>query len=169
MKLINKTSYRTDDIRALVVAAHQAMGADMMKTVEVNQGRSRHHGRASYTGGWMMISLPPPGKGDIKIVAQVLEHEIAHNLGIRHEDMDEDVRSCRQEVPWLRPELLLRAKEEKPALTLSDRVRQREEKARRMLDRWDRKVKLAKTIRAKWAAKVSYYERKAAAGAEPKS
>lgn len=109
MRLINKTGYRTDDLRRFLLAAHESMSAPHEgKTVTVREGRSSHHGRASLWGGWMMISIPPPGKENIKTIAQVTEHEIAHNLGVRHSEMDIDVLRCRQEISWLTPEIVLR-------------------------------------------------------------
>lgn len=165
MKLINRTKYRSDDLRKLISAAHFRMHAPVGKTVEVRQGRSRHHGRAALSGGWMMISLPPPGHANVTEVARVLEHEIAHNLGVTHEEMDEAVKYCTQEVPWANG-LELRAKTVKAAPTMEERIAARADKARAMLARWDRKVRLAKTMRAKWQVKVRYYERKAAAGGQ---
>ena len=50
----------------------------------------------------MRLPRPPLANPTIQIkwIAQVFEHELAHNLGVAHSDMDREVRNCTQEVPW---------------------------------------------------------------------
>lgn len=167
MRIVNKTRYRTDDLRRWLNAAHKAMAAPTHKTVEVKYShRGMAWGCASFSGGWMMLTLPgdPDKVGGVGRLAQLLEHEIAHNLGLRHGEMHPSTRrgAAREPGSWEEGMELPRLREEPSKPSPEDRVAQREAKARKMLERWERKVKLAKTRLAKWAAKVRYYERRAA-------
>lgn len=166
MKIINRTKYRTADLRVWLVAAHKAMEAPHeQKTVEIVYGHAGGHwGRGAYSGYSMKLTLPgDPSKIRYEYLAHVTEHEIGHNLGLKHGDMDEDLMWGRGRVPSWEVGLQLRLRAEEAAIPMTDRVASRAAHAQKMLDRWDRKIRLAKTIRSKWAAKVRYYDRKNAA------
>lgn len=166
MKIVNKTKYRTADLRAWLVAAHKAMEAPHeQKTVEIVYGHAGGHwGRGAYSGYYMKLTLPgDPSKIRYEYLAHVTEHEIGHNLGLKHGDMDEDLMRGLGRAPSWEVGLQLRLRESKGAMTVDERVAKRADHARKMLDRWDRKIKLAKTMRSKWASKVRYYDKKNAA------
>lgn len=167
MRIQNNTKYSTADLRKFFNAGLTHMGADRDKWISVFYSKSRHvHGRACIGGSfgagtWIEMWLPRgPHPLDLTSVARVFEHEVAHSLGVRHEDMDVDVRVCRQSVMW-HEGLTIGVVE--ATKTKVDHVARREAHARRMLERWERKLKLAKTRFSKWSTKVRYYERRAAA------
>lgn len=163
MRIVNETKYRTEDIKRFLVLAHEAMGAPRDKKVRIVYSHcSQHWGCASYGGRWMKLTLPgDPAKVNGLEFARVIEHEIAHNLGIRHPEMDTLTRYCKQSVPWAEG-LALRVKEETPRASV-DHVARREAHARRMQERWQRRLDAAKRHHQKWTRKVRYYDRKTAA------
>lgn len=73
---------------------------------------SVYRGRASVNSRrYLYMGVPKPIRevdGDtkrhefnVKQFARVLEHEIAHNRGLRHGDMIDDVRYCQQDVDYV--------------------------------------------------------------------
>lgn len=126
MKLINRTTYDADQLRELFKLCLEALHGDPSKTVEVVYSRRRgdiggaaHLGRAAIHSarkperyharlvehGELMIALPGPSypPADARHVAQVFEHELAHNRGLHHGDMREDLLYSRQAVSWIIP------------------------------------------------------------------
>lgn len=135
IKIVNKTEWSTNDLRAIARAAMEAAGAQPRRlvgvplhvlpiTVYVNVSRKRDgrvHGRA-WIGrhgdpqNWELL-LPNPKKSAhlraelLRHACQVAHHEALHAVGARHEDMTEEQRYCRQAVPWA-SKLRLRTKAE---------------------------------------------------------
>ena len=168
MKLRNKTRYETGDLRRIIQAAHDAQGVRATrKFVEVVYSRGQYcTGRAAYSGGFMVLRVPKINP-DVAAFARVIEHEVAHGLGIRHEDMDIDVFRCTQPVPWAEG-LSLREREPKSVVKV-DRIAQRHQHALEMKARWERRSKAASRKLAKWRRVVKYYEKKReAAGSSSK-
>jgi len=170
MKIINKTTYKTTDLKRFLMAGHKAHGADTQKVVRVVWSRhNTHWGCATYSGSRMTLTIP---KGDLNMakLALVFEHELAHNLGLRHKEMDEETMWGMHRHPLQMPEwaagLELGQKEEPSKM---DPAAIRETHARKMLEQWEKKLKTAKCQRQKWALKVRYYDRKTAASPAQKS
>lgn len=168
MKVANETQYSTQDLRKFFLQGLKAMGAETNKVIRVVYSkRGAHWGYASYGDscfqGRSILMSVPKGKLDLLDFARVFEHEVSHNLGLRHKEMSEEVRRCVQEVTW-HEGLQVRWEERAPKPKL-DHVARREEKARRMAVKWERKLGIARRMYRKWSAKVRYYERrKTAAG-----
>lgn len=163
MKISNGTTYRTDDLRAFLIAAHNSTGTPMpaWKRCVVKWSRHNvHWGCARYDNSRMLLTIPK-GALSVNELAFVVEHELAHNRGIHHADMDRRimryVRGEYQAPAWASMPL-----REKDAPEPVNHVEKRALKAQAMLDKWERKLALAKTKRSQWARKVAYYERKAA-------
>jgi len=189
LKIVNKTEYRQSDLRKFFLAGIKHLGSDpSSKIIEVvyskREGASGlatlpHEMSFRPEGRWIRMRLPRPPLANptiqIKWIAQVFEHELAHNLGVAHSDMDREVRNCTQEVPWAdgfqirmkvkpkKKEPIIREKKkaEQPCLSLIER---RELKVRNHLKRWEKKLRISKTYVQKYRTKVRYYEKKKSAG-----
>jgi hypothetical protein len=160
MKIINHTTYPTRELRKFLLAGHKAHGADTNKVITIKWSRhGMHWGCASYSGSSMMLTIPK-GKLSMTEFALLFEHELAHNLGLRHGEMDEAVRYCQGKIPAWAVGFDLKERAEPERV---DPVVARETHARKMLERWEKKLERAKRQRSKWAVKVRYYDRKSAA------
>lgn len=183
MKLQNQTAWSTADLRRFFLAGLNALGARTDKTIRVVYGRGwALHGRATIgwleEARWIKMTLPGPrvteaclklGKPpiDYKRLAQVFEHEVGHNLGLQHRDM--------QKWWTLQPtwhDGLTIAWEGVKATPLTDDERsrrretakeRREAHARAMLKKAETRLTRAKTIAARWRDRVTRYEKLAAA------
>lgn len=161
MKIVNETKYRGADLRKWFLAAHAEMGAPTQKTIYVVYShRGMAWGCATYSGGWMKITLPgdPAEIGGKGRLAQLLEHEIGHNLGLKHGEMAPGMFRGAARAPgsWEESLELPRLAEEKKA-TPEDRIAARAAHAEEMAARWEKKLKTAKRTLRKWARKVAYY------------
>jgi len=89
-------------------------------------------------------------------VAQIYIHEVGHNLGLHHKDMPLSVNI---DISWLPDESvpLKAAKLQKPKPNV---VEVRAIQAQKKLDKWQIKLKRAKTYVKKYRKKVQYYEKK---------
>lgn len=92
-------------------------------------------------------------------LAQIYIHELCHNQGLHHKDMEHwwDI-----DVSWL-PDETIPLKVEKPAKPKPNIIVLRAAKAQKKLDEWQKKLKRAKTHTKKYRTKVKYYEKKMAA------
>src|SRR5262245_45590826 len=101
-RIVNKTRYRTDDLRRFFRAGLEAMGASIEKTVHVHEigGKLRRHRTWGRLGSFdadspreggvvsMGLSREDPLLGAYgRTTAGVFHHEVLHNLGLRHSDM----------------------------------------------------------------------------------
>jgi len=166
LKIDNRTEYSTQDLRRFFLAGLTAGGAEGYRHVVVVYSRTQHHGRASIggncgQGSWITMYAPAMGKLDLLKFAQVFDHEVAHTMGVRHKDMAEDLLYCEHKPTWHEG---LEIRHVAPAKPKVDRAAQREERARKNLVEWERRLKRAQTFVRKWRAKVRYYDRKRAAG-----
>lgn len=187
MKLVNETMFSSEDLRAFFTAGLKAGGAELDKTIMVSYSRrDRVHGRAQIgrdgaQGRWIKMWIPK-GAGQAAMfdelkrsLAFVFEHEVAHSLGVEHADMDEAVRRCHGNIPleafaklampgWS-VALSIRVLPPKTVkLTAAERASMRADHARRMMEKWERKLKLAAGKVKKYRRTVRYYEKKGAAG-----
>jgi hypothetical protein len=182
VKLVNHTAFSSEDLRAFFTAGLKHAGAELDKTITVALSRrGRVHGRAQIgrgevQGWWIRMWLPADVGQRTKSLAFVFEHEVAHSLGVRHEDMDPAVRWChgnvtREDFDTLpMPEwavgftIRLCPPKTTATLTAQERASMRADHARRMMEKWERKLKLATNKVRKYRRTVRYYEKKGAAG-----
>lgn len=164
----NRTQYREDDLRAIVIGACKAAGVGaQVLTVFVSSAR---RGRVS---GWayfpahrtqrsnsMKIRIPAVHETTVEKVAQVMLHEAMHLRGARHADMTEEQLRCCMPVPWATG-LLLRLKDA-PVVACAGKKASRAERlehAQRMLARARTRLKRASTIESKWSRRVKLLSR----------
>lgn len=98
LNLVNKTAWSSRDLRQFLLAGMRAKGVED-RTVIVTYGKwDAHNGLGWYRYPQLQLSLPGPtaiaralAKGEEPIryleLAQVLEHEIDHTLGLGHREM----------------------------------------------------------------------------------
>lgn len=190
MRLVNKTQYDTRELRGLACLAYRTLakveGAAAWwprLRITVQYGRSWGvRGYAYLHGGPVTITLPRAGKPlqswtvqpdgtrtqhrepppSRKDVLWVLMHELMHCWGYQHNQFGEPV------LPTTWPKagaaLTVVPARSKPAV---DHVGKRAERAQALLDRWQRRLALAKTKVQVYTRKVTYYEYKRAAGKAP--
>ena len=168
MKILNRTRYLTADLARFFRAGLEAAGTDGDRTIEVLAGRrpTACRGRASIgaemaAGRWIRLWAPASLAGDEALgnFARVFEHELAHNLGLRHDEMDDETYNCSGGLPeWARG-FEIRLKVAKATL---DPAVAREAHARAMMVRWERRVAAARKRLARWKRAVTYYDRKRA-------
>ena len=93
-------------------------------------------------------------QADIHEVAQVYIHEVGHNLNLRHKEM----------VKWWDiPVNFIDAGKVDFKMACSPKrstVEKNEEKARKKLAEWEKKLNRAKTFVKKYKQKVKYYDKK---------
>jgi len=161
MNLVNKTAYRTEDIRRFIEAAHEATGTPLPdhKTVRVTWSRhNRHWGSAYYNNSEMLLTIPK-GNLDMTRLCRVTEHELAHNRGIMHGEMEASIHwGTGYAFPEWAKGIELRLVEAKAAPTMTERVAARAAHAGKMLLLWEKKLRTAKRQATKWGEKVRYYD-----------
>jgi len=173
MRIKNETNYQTNDLLKFISAGIRAMGCEKNKIVRVASSHQRKHwGCAPYgyktpSGGWsegsrLMFSLPSPKDLNLAEFARVVEHEIAHNMGLRHGEMDDNTRYCNGPMPEWAKGLQIRVKE-KNRKAKRPIVEVNEERARAALEKWENRLKQAQRFARKWRKRVRYYDRKKAA------
>lgn len=201
MKITNRTAWRTDDIRALLIGACRALGARTVGKVvlvkyartDVWQGRAGGHAslgrwvgalgekRVLHEGTRMTLLLPRPVERpvphadadgfapNLADIARTMLHEVMHWRGVQHRDMTPAQRHCTGPIPdWADGlDLRLAVVELAPAIPrevkIAQLVERREAHARAMLAKNEAKLDRARKLVAKWRAKVTGYERRAAA------
>jgi hypothetical protein len=169
LKIVNRTAYRSDHLRAFAVRARDQVFGDEPKRliVEFRAARRRCHGRASIGGRRSVIWMPPAC--DRHDLAQMLIHEFAHNAGANGERwMRRGTRfgwgtGWRENVPWAL-DLPLELAPAKPAPAPSEVVAEKLERIAQRERAWSSKAKRAATALKKLARQRRYYERKLAAG-----
>lgn len=164
-RVTNKTQYHTADLRRFFRAGLRAMGAEDDKRILVAYSKRSIHWGCAYIGrgdrqGRGITMTIPKGKLDLLQLAQVFEHEVSHSLGLHHKDMAPDVADCKTNPTW---HLGIEIRYSEPVNVKVDHVAKREEQARKMLDKWERRLRATQNRVKKWRAKVRYYDRKKAA------
>ena len=163
MKVINETNYSTRDLRKLFLAGlkHEGMDSKYYKIVVKYRRENGAYGYGSYNREWIQINLPKiqtnfpknSHNGLVKQVARTFIHEICHNRGLKHKEMDYDAI----DTSWS-DGYVLRLKEEKP-VEEKDLQIERFEHAKKMLNKHESRLKRQKHIVNKWKQKVKYYEK----------
>lgn len=159
MKISNKTGYSTRHLRKIFLACEKNEGTDHgHRNVEVIYGRKKSvSGYAWYNSNKVVMKLPKPEfLTKIHQLAQVYIHEVGHNLNLRHREM---MKWWNIPVEFLE-EGNLEVKTQKTQKTKKSVVEINEEKARKKLAEWGKKLNRAKTFVKKYQKKVTYYDKK---------
>jgi len=181
MRIVNKTKWRTDDLKALFRAAAEEHGyrEELKDTLVRVVTRNRTVGGTAYLGkvfsrsddhsGYLInMHLPSPDRAERwiatrpdttlpKILAQVFVHECDHAFSeLRHKEMvaSEDIDVPRAEGLPLRPAEPKRKPKATPATRAWLRLGHAAAKLKEHESRRRREEKLV----AKWRRKVKYYE-----------
>ena len=176
MKIINKTKWKNKDLRKLCRAVIKNTGSHKNHIIYILTTKKRwrdYSGRASINGSWIQMFVPKTidknfVKGndgqyrqkltntifDVKRFAQILEHEIHHNLGLsNHKDM---LSSGDLNVDYVK-DFRVNIQEEEPK-PKRDLKKERYEKALKKVKEYESKLKRYNNLLKKWKKKVRYYE-----------
>jgi hypothetical protein len=173
MRILNKTDWRTDHLRAFVsrIAAVE-LNADQRKCLVVHVSYTRPGARwlraktgssgYAYYGGrhaYIRIHKDEPDKIDL---AFVIAHELAHVRGMRHRLMRgsvlyDRVPGMREHYAWAEA-MPLEKRPEKPKAVVAPDAKLNH--ARAMLAVNESKLKRYTTLVKKWRKRVQYYERR---------
>jgi hypothetical protein len=160
LRIENLTHWRTDHLRALVArVAQEELDPKKRRTYKVVVGYNRGRGRGGYSSGHAMyhgstayVNVPTDVVDRVDFVHTVA-HEIAHSRGMHHRMMSGSRRYNR--VPEYREfyswaaELPLE-RQVAPVKTRAKRLEVASASADKMVAKWTRRLKLAKTMLHKW-------------------
>ena len=184
MRIINKTNWRTDQLKALVrKVAEQEVDKDKRKQIRVHveyrktvrsprgRGLCGLSGQKPHLVMWLYLDRREPA--DPVVLAHTLAHEFAHNHGLRHREMMQTKRygyaeGWSEHYAWAK-DFPIEAEPEKSKPSAQDQIKQKLLSAQQTFKLWERKRKLAETKLKIWKRKVHYYERRLAALTSPES
>lgn len=167
MKLFNETHWQTKQLRAIIArVAETELTPEQRKRLKVRIVYARRHGWstgcAAYGGSWIRVRVQfdSVNKSDF---AMVCAHEMAHTRGMTHRQMGSQPAYLRMprtaelyawacDMPVERRLAVKRSTDEQR--------NDRHSHVIRMVAKWARKAKTAKTMLKKWERKQKYYERK---------
>jgi hypothetical protein len=102
-RLTNASGYNTEDLKRFFNAGLDAFGVGWRDiTVVAAPQRSRgcaNIGKRGRPGRNIVIAIAPPSRFTMKRLCRLLEHEMAHTLGVEHEDMPARLLWSRGNVP----------------------------------------------------------------------
>lgn len=106
-RLTNASGYNTEDLHRFFDRGLDAFGVGWRNiTVVAAPQRSRgcaNIGRKDKPGRNIVIAIAPPSRFTMKRLCRLIEHEMAHTLGMEHEDMPPNLLWSRGNVPrWAR-------------------------------------------------------------------
>jgi hypothetical protein len=181
MKILNKTHWRTDHLRAFATRVAQdeldpAKRRRIRITFDYTRGRGNSYssGHATIGGYYCTVRLPhqdraTPSRVDL---AYVLAHEFAHLRGVNRREMRGAVRYSRiagnrefyawaQELPLERnPQTVpLPATPETKAAKLQARREKRWASAERLATQWARRAVLAQRKAKRWAQRARAFRK----------
>lgn len=174
LKIVNKTKWNTDHLRAFVMRARAEVFGEHArgKKLVVTFVTSRRYGSVSgyaYIGGTNSRIRIPKDAIDKRSLAQILKHELAHNAGAngerwmrRSKDLGFRHPEWRQTVEWA-DALPLEKAAPKPKPTKGERVERALAIAQRRKKEWQTRAKRAATALKKWTRRVAQIEKRAAA------
>jgi hypothetical protein len=171
MRIINKTKYETRDIMKLVFrVAKDELNPGGLKNGRITINYRRNGG----IGGWcyygtiqrpnvsMRLNLPRTGL-DVRALALVIAHELAHAKGVRHSEMNETRYKWGtgwQERYAYAEGFPIGVKAEPVKPTLDDKRTKALTKAQEKVREWETAVKRANTMLKKWEKKARTIERR---------
>lgn len=189
-KVVNRTHYRTDDLRRVLLGAIREEGEDG-RAYTVTVGYTRRggcSGYAYYGASSFVVRVPRTrlvvkegGEGgraravrepltaldhsDVVDLARVAMHELQHCAGKRHGEMCDSFKRAGEARGGATPApwcegLVVRAVTKPAKPTMDERVAKRAEHAAAMLAAWQRKSESAERMVAKWTRKVAYYAKR---------
>jgi dual-action HEIGH metallo-peptidase len=184
IEITNTTPWRTDDLRALILAGCTRVFDPDQKPVidvivKVARGRKYVTGCATIGGTFTTLRIGLD-VADIRLVGAVIVHELGHLRGLYHRDMRGGAKWTDAGVPvrdgvsaheqWLRANdwavgMPLRRREpvQKDAPDAVTVIEGRLVHSQRLLSRWETKAKRAATAMRKLRRRITYYERRYAA------
>jgi len=181
MRLINKTHWRTDHLRAIIqrVALEELQPAERKRmTVTIQYGHGRRLGHApfgqksigqfcAWNSGRITLFVNREGvESKRDQLAHTAAHEFAHTRGMRHHEMAGPRYNW--DVGWeslyaWAVEMPLEKKVVRPAPRPEEIMEKRRGVALLQLAKWLTRVKRAQTCLKRWQRRVRYYDKKAAA------
>lgn len=161
-RLVNRTRYETRTLRKLVAYCIRTAGAEN-RTRKVTFTYTRQDrgcsGYAWLNGSSVVVRLIR-GRTDGANAAQVLLHEIDHNLGLQHRDM---VPSSTIALPGFPADLVALVEmppKPMPILDAAERTATKLAAAEAKVKEWESKLRRTRTWLKKWERRVKYYQRK---------
>jgi hypothetical protein len=163
MKFVNNTQWNTTELRRLTLAIMKHVGVNAGRTsITINDARKDYvHGLATIGHGWVKMWTPTPKNKptfDVVTYTQVLEHELEHNLGLRHTEMKpcfrKDVSYTKDYVINPKPIRVVLVKP-KPSI-----IMKRQAQAKAKVARLEHKLDLTQALLKKWRKKLAYYDKK---------
>jgi len=158
MKLINKTRYRTAELRRWTKLVANKIGVYDTRRYRrqvyfvYRRRGARVMGRGSLGGAWIIVKMLR-GRQNLGEMLGIIEHEFYHNLGQTHDVMSNGGRCANWqefEAQWLEERQI-----EKPNI---DRKKVRHEKVIRQISDKERRVKRLQNALKKLYKKRRYYE-----------
>lgn len=180
MKVINKTKYRTDDLRKFVYWVAKQEGYESKYTkrlrVYVDSAHRWHSGDAPLGGRHITIRIPKPDVLNKPRLASLIAHEMRHNHQRRGESFkpystERQMRgngrySGRNGSPmkyWAEAqgmELRLVEPKAKKVKGPHDRAVEGQSKAAKKVAEYERKLKRQQNLLKKWQKKLRYYDKR---------
>jgi hypothetical protein len=175
VKIVNKTDYSTRHLRKIFLACEKNEGTDYksreVKVIYTRGGATS--GYAWYNSNSVVMKLPKPkmqynNLASIHRVARVYIHEVGHNLNLRHKEMmrwwDIEIDFLEEgrvefKLVTLKP-VISKPKKEAVKKIKKSAAEKNEEKARKKLAEWEKKLSRSKTFVKKYQKKVKYYDKK---------
>lgn len=162
LNIINHTSYKTSDLRAVLKRTHRKFynthGKLSYVNVVVKPGRnSGVSGYAWYHQHDVVLKISNKYEPDVACVARVAYHEMLHCIGWKHEDMA-DRHQYALDVSFVEGMCISKVvKEKKSAPTVIDNISKLESRKKT----WLSKLKRAENAIKKIDKKIKYYKNKA--------
>jgi hypothetical protein len=167
-RIVNKTHYDSRVLRRLVAWCIRHAGAEgRTRKVTFNYTR-QDRGCSGYAwlNGSSVVMRLIKSKTDGINAAQVLLHEIDHNLGLEHKDM---VPSRTIALPGFPADLMALVEmppKSKPAPDAVERVAGKLAAVEAKVKEWESKLRRTRTWLKKWERRARYYRAKVAAAAQ---
>lgn len=180
MKLVNKTNLDSQHLKAIIlrVAEIEQLSADDIRCVNITVKYGRHSDYRgdtvprvfAYYGKWASVLKVIKGVlPDKKSLAKNIAWAFAANQNVKMSASDKHYgwgEGWQQEWAWADAmPLEFVVPEEKPVPGKRDKILSGMEHCAKMMEKWDRTIKLAKTKYKVWQRKFNYYERRHKLGA----
>lgn len=109
--LDNRSGWTTRDLACFFARGLRAYGVKKHCHIIVTRSPIRSRGCAQIGGKALVIAIASPSRFDLRRLARLFEHEVAHLQGKRHEDMPHNVLWSLGPVPtWARVSIRWRGK-----------------------------------------------------------